>query len=165
MAPPPTSWEVRVAWGDRRLHSEVLGPRTRTQLTLGNTRGDDVPTGHPSRVAFSWSAEGLEVQFTAGVTGTLQQRGDWPRSLGELVAKGVVREGAGGWTLRLTGRDALVLRVGTLEVTAGAAKLPARLPLDATALAILLLALLGVTLVVASVAAPAEAPSVQRLKR
>ena len=166
MAPPSsTPWEVRVSWGDRRLHSEVLGPRTRAQLTLGNTRGDDVPTGHPSRVAFSWSPEGLEVHFTAGVTGAVQQQGQWPRSIGELVEQGVVRERDGGWTLRLSGEDVLALRVGTLEVAASAAKLPARLPIDATAIAILLLALLGVTLIIASVAAPAEVPSVQRLKR
>ncbi len=151
-APP---WEVLVFWGERRLHAEVLSPRTRARLVLGAGKDADVPTGHPSRIVFALAGQGLALEFSPGVTGTLQQRGDWPVPLAQLVEKGVVKDAGGRFEAQLHPGDALELSAGALTVKARQVKARAgRLPVEATALAIFLLALIAVVLVLLSVLAP-----------
>lgn len=163
---PDTSWEVRVRWGNRRLEAAVLDARGRRTLSLGDAKDDDVPLGQPVQVRFEWTARGLAVRFTAGVRGTLKQRGDDPASLSDLVQKGVVKEDGAAWVLLLDGDDALRLTVGTLTIDAqrGRGRF-ARLPFDPRVLVLLALALLAVALIVASVSRPPEMPKLHWLRR
>ncbi|GMU62461.1 MAG: hypothetical protein AMXMBFR34_42240 [Myxococcaceae bacterium] len=163
---PDTTWEVRVRWGNRRLEASVLDGRGRRTLALGDQKHDDVQLGHPGHVRFEWTEAGLVVRFTAGVMGTLRQRGDAPVSLSDLVRKGVVKEDGTSWVLRLQGTDALALTVGTLsiETRRGRGRF-VRLPFDARVLVLVVLAVLAVALVIASVSQPPELPKLQWLKR
>lgn len=165
-AAPDTAWEVRVRWGNRRLEASVLDGRGQRTLSLGDEKGDDVPLGHPARVRFEWTEAGLQVRFTAGVKGTLRQRGDAPASLSDLVQRGVVKEDGASWLLTLAGTDELVLSVGTLRIDArrGRGRFQ-RLPFDARVLVLVALALLAFGLVLASVARPPEMPKLHWLKR
>lgn len=165
-AAPQSVWAVRVRWGNRRLAAELLDGRGRHELSLGDSPDDDVTVGAPVRVRFTWSEQGLGVRFSAGVTGTVSLRGDHPVSLSSLVERGVVREEKQEWTLSMAGDDALVLRIGTLSVDVRRARSRfVRLPLDARALLMIVLALIAVAVVVASVLAPAEGPKLHWLKR
>lgn len=165
-AAPDSSWEVRVRWGNRRLEASVLDGRGRRVLSLGDEKDDDVPLGHPARVRFEWSEGALRVRFTAGVKGTLRQRGDAPASLSDLVQRGVVKEDGAEWVLLLGGTDELALSVGTLRVEArrGRGRFQ-RLPFDARVLVMIALAVLAVGVIIASVSRPPEMPKLHWLKR
>jgi hypothetical protein len=146
-AAPAGAWEVRMRWGDRALEAEVVDGRGRRTLALGEREDDDFVIGNGARLHFTWVESGaLEVRFTTGVTGTGALGGAGPVPLGELVERGVVKEGPEGFSLTLGEGDSLALQVGGQQLDVRQAKgRIARLRVDALALIALVagLALLG----------------------
>jgi hypothetical protein len=115
-ASPGVTWEVRLAWGTRRLAAEVVSPARRV-LRLGSAPGDDVDTGHAARLELELEADaGLRLRFSPGVEGLVSLQGDSPVALGGLVQRGLAREVGGAWQLRLQAGDAAELVVGQLSV-------------------------------------------------
>ncbi|MDX2013940.1 MAG: hypothetical protein SFW67_27330 [Myxococcaceae bacterium] len=163
---PDSAWEARLRWGSRRLTAEVLDGRGRTTLKLGDGPGDDIAIGSSARLELTWVPTGLEVRFSAGVEGEVSTRGDAARTFSELVRTGRVKESAEGFVLTLDAAEVLTVRIGTLiaEVRRARGRFP-RLPIDATALVFIALALLGVGIVLASVMAPPEGPRLHWLKK
>ncbi len=163
---PDSSWEARLRWGNRRLSAELLDGRGKTRLSLGDGPDDDVAIGSTARVTLFWVQRGLTVTFTPGVLGTLKERGDTPRSLSELIERGRARECTEGFTLTLEGSDELTLTVGRLVVDVRQAKgrFP-RLPIDARAVALLVLAVLAVGLLIAPFVTPNDGPPLNFLKK
>lgn len=163
---PAGAWEVRVRWGTRSLSAEVLDPRGRTELSLGDQPGDDIATGHPARLRFTWREGQLEVRFSAGVLGTASLRGDAPATLSALVARGSIAEGPEGFTLTLAPGDHVELTVGRLKVDARQVqgRLP-RLPIDTKALVVVVLALAALAVILGSVALPSEGPKLHWIQR
>jgi hypothetical protein len=166
VAAPDSAWETRLRWGSRRLTAEVLDGRGRTTLALGDGPDDDIAIGSSARLTLTWKPTGLEVRFSAGVEGEVSSQGDAARTFSELVRTGRVKEVGDGFLLELTEGDVLTLRIGTLiaEVRRARGRFP-RLPIDATALVFILLALLGVGIVLASVMAPPEGPRLHWIKK
>ncbi|MCU0699417.1 MAG: hypothetical protein MUC96_23170 [Myxococcaceae bacterium] len=163
---PDSAWEARLRWGSRRLTAEVLDGRGRTTLKLGDGPDDDIAIGSSARLELTWVPTGLEVRFSAGVEGEVSMRGDAARTFSELVRTGRVKEAADGFMLTLDAAEVLTVRIGTLiaEVRRARGRFP-RLPIDATALVFIALALLGVGIVLASVMAPPEGPRLHWLKK
>ena len=166
LAAPDSAWEARVRWGSRRLTAEVLDGRGRTTLKLGDAPGDDIAIGSSARLELTGLPTGLEVRFSAGVEGELSSPGDAGTTFSELLARGRVKEAGDAFLLHLDAGEDLTVRIGTLiaEVRRARGRFR-RLPLDASALVFILLALLGVGIVLASVLAPAEAPTLRWLRR
>ncbi len=156
---PGTTWEVRLRWGSRRLAAELLGVE-RTTLKLGNEKDDDVDTGSAARLQFRHTAQGLEVEFSTGVSGSASVRGDGGVSLGQLVQRGAAVEARPGlWRLVLHDGDEASLVVGGLVVDVRRARgRIRRLGFDLRVLVLIGLALLGVGVVIASIAAPTPPP-------
>jgi hypothetical protein len=163
---PDSSWEARLRWGTRRLSAELLDGRGKTRLTLGDGPDDDVAIGSTAHVTLAWVQRGLTVTFTPGVSGTLRERGDTPRSLGELIEKGRARESAGAFELTLEGTDELTLTVGRLvvDIRQARGRFP-RLPIDLRAVAFIVLAVLAVGLLIAPFVAPNDGPPLNFLKK
>jgi hypothetical protein len=129
-------------WGDRALEAEVIDGRARTTLSLGDAETDDFVIAQGARLHFTWRDDGLEVRFSTGVAGTGALKGDAPVALGQLVERGVVKEGPEGFTLKLGAGDALALQVAgqTIEVREARGRI-ARLRVDVFATLGLVLAL------------------------
>jgi hypothetical protein len=166
LAAPDSAWEARVRWGSRRLTAEVLDGRGRTTLRLGDAPGDDIAIGSSARLELTWLPNGLEVRFSAGVEGDVSPHGGAGRTFSELLTAGRVQEAGDGFLLHLDAGETLTVRIGTLiaEVRRARGRFR-RLPLDASSLVFILLALLGVGIVLASVLAPAEGPTLHWLRR
>lgn len=166
VAAPDSAWEARLRWGSRRLTAEVLDGRGRTTLALGDGPEDDVAIGSTAKTRLTWTPQGLEVRFSAGVEGELSSRGDNARTFSELVASGRITEGPEGFLLTLAPGDSLTLRIGTLiaEIRQARGRFP-RLPLDARALVFIALALMAVGLMLASVMAPPELPRLYWMRK
>lgn len=157
-AAPSAIWEARLRWGSRKLSAEVLDGRGRTSLKLGDRPGDDIAIGSSAHAELTWQLAGLEVRFSAGVEGELDGK-----TFSELVTAGRVVEADGQFRLVLRSGERLALRIGTLiaEVRQAQSRF-SRLPFDARALVFVALALLAVSLIVASVMAPPELPRAYR---
>src|SRR5262245_53247842 len=133
-AAPANAWEVRMRWGDRSLEAEVVDGRGRKALSLGEKEEDDFVIGNGARLNFVWIESGLEVRFSTGVSGTGSLKGAEPVSLGQLVERGVVKEGPEGFSLTLSGDDSLALEVGGQHIDVRQARgRVARLRVDALA--------------------------------
>jgi hypothetical protein len=165
-AAPAGAWEVRVRWGNRALSAEVLDPRGRTELSLGDQPEDDIATGHPARLRFAWKEGRLELRFSAGVLGSAALRGDAATTLSALASRGAITEGAEGFTLVLSAGDTAELTVGRLKVDVREAKgrFP-RLPIDTKALVVVVLALAALAVILGSVAMPSEGPKLHWIQR
>jgi hypothetical protein len=149
-AAPANAWEVRMRWGDRSLEAEVVDGRGRKTLSLGEREDDDFVIGNGARLHFTWQEGGLLVRFSTGVAGTGSLKGAAPVRLGQLIEHGVVKEGAEGFTVTLTGGDSLALEVGGQHIEVRQAKgRIARLRVDVLAMIALVtgLGLLGAWLV------------------
>jgi hypothetical protein len=113
---PGVAWEVRLAWGTRRLAAELVSP-ARPVLRLGSDPGDDVDTGHPARLELQLQPDAsLVLHFSDGVEGLVAVQAQAPVSLGVLVQRGVAAEAGGAWRLPLRPGDAAELLVGGLSV-------------------------------------------------
>lgn len=133
-------------WGDRALEAEVIDGRGRKSLALGDREDDDFVVAVGTRLDFKWLETGLDVRFSTGVSGTGTIKGSEAVPLGQLVERGVVKEGPEGFTVTLGAGDSLALRVGgqDIEVRQARGRI-ARLRIDALAAVALVtvLALLG----------------------
>lgn len=137
-------------WGDRSLEAEVVDGRGRKTLSLGEREEDDFVIGNGARLHFTWLETGLEVRFSTGIAGTGSLKGDAPVTLGQLVERGVVKEGPEGFFITLGAGDSLALQVGGQHIDVRQARgRVARLRIDALATVALIagLALLGAWLV------------------
>lgn len=159
---PGITWAVRLRWGSRRLAAELLGGQRR-RLTAGSEPEDDLVTSGQGRVELDVDAGGsLRVAFSLGVTGHLQLGDGAARLLGECIERGEVREEAGYFVVRLAPDHRARLRLGslTMDLRRAGGRLQ-RLPYDARVLGLVLLALVGIAVLVWSVAAPVESPAVR----
>lgn len=129
-------------WGDRSLEAEVIDGRVRTTMSLGDAESDDFVIAHGARLRFEWRSGSLEVRFSTGITGTGALKGDAPVALGQLIERGVVKEGPDGFALTLGSGDSLALQVAgqTIEVREARGRI-ARLRVDVFATLGLVLAL------------------------
>lgn len=129
-------------WGDRSLEAEVVDGRARKTLSLGDAETDDFVIAHGAKLAFEWREGGLAVRFSTGVAGTGSLKGEAPVTLGQLIERGVVKEGPEGFTVTLGPGDSLALQVAgqTIEVREARGRI-ARLRIDVFATLGLVLAL------------------------
>lgn len=163
--PSPTSpalpWEVVVRWGNQRLSTEIVDAK-RPVLVLADDAKADVVTGHPARVELRWVDDALEVAVPEGVAGAWHRQGDWPVSLEDARAKGLL---SAGGRLVLGGRDEAQLNLGKLAVELRRSRGPRwPLPFDVRWLAPAGLALFAIALMLASLVAPDEGPKLRWLK-
>jgi hypothetical protein len=103
-------------WGDRSLEAEVLDGKSRTALALGDTPEDDFVIGSGAAVRIQWFESKLEVRFSLGIGGTASLKGDAPTPLGQLLERGLMKEGPEGFTVTLMAGDSLALKVGAQTI-------------------------------------------------
>ncbi len=144
-------------WGDRALEAEVVDGRGRKKLSLGEGPEDDFVIGGGAHLGFTWTEEGLDVNFSTGVSGTGSLKGDSPVALGQLVERGVVKEAADLFSVSLSGNDALTLQVSgqVIEVRRARGRI-ARLRLDLWATAALISVLVLLALWIGSTILPMQ---------